>query len=50
MPASRIHLIRHGEVHNPDGVLFGSLPHFALSEVGQKMAASAAKELVASKS
>jgi broad specificity phosphatase PhoE len=50
MPASRIHLIRHGEVHNPDGVLYGRLPHFALSEVGQKMAATAAQELLASKS
>lgn len=49
MPASRIHLIRHGEVHNPDGVLYGRLPHFALSQVGQKMAATAAQELVASK-
>jgi broad specificity phosphatase PhoE len=49
MPASRIHLIRHGEVHNPDGVLYGRLPHFALSEAGHKMAATAAQELVASK-
>ena len=49
MPASRIHLIRHGEVHNPDGVLYGRLPHFALSEAGHNMAAAAAQELVASK-
>lgn len=49
MPASRIHLIRHGEVHNPDLVLYGRLPHFALSQVGQKMATAAAEELAASK-
>ena len=34
MPADRIHLIRHGEVHNPGGVLYGRLPHFRLSELG----------------
>ncbi|MEY4741527.1 MAG: hypothetical protein RL672_277, partial [Actinomycetota bacterium] len=28
MPADRIHLIRHGEVHNPGQVLYGRLPHF----------------------
>jgi broad specificity phosphatase PhoE len=45
MPATRIHLVRHGEVHNPDGVLYGRLPQFALSESGQKMADAAAAEL-----
>lgn len=48
MPATRIHLIRHGEVHNPSGVLYGRLPHFRLSERGHQMAKRAADELKAS--
>lgn len=48
MPATRIHLIRHGEVHNPSGVLYGRLPHFRLSELGHQMAKRAADELKAS--
>jgi len=47
MPASRIHLVRHGEVHNPGGVLYGRLPHFRLSERGHEMAKRAADELQA---
>jgi broad specificity phosphatase PhoE len=42
MPASRIHLVRHGEVHNPDGVLYGRLPGFGLSDLGKRMAATSA--------
>lgn len=45
MPATRIHLVRHGEVHNPDGVLYGRLPNFPLSELGEQMAMAAADEL-----
>jgi len=45
MPADRIHLIRHGEVHNPGGVLYGRLPHFRLSDLGHKMAKSAASKV-----
>ena len=45
MVADRIHLVRHGEVHNPEGVLYGRLPNFGLSDLGHKMAAEAAKEL-----
>jgi len=45
MPATHIHLVRHGEVHNPGGVLYGRLPHFHLSETGKVMAESAAKAL-----
>ena len=26
--------MRHGEVHNPDGVLYGRLPGYRLSELG----------------
>jgi broad specificity phosphatase PhoE len=33
-----IHLLRHGEVSNPGGVLYGRLPGYHLSEVGIKMA------------
>lgn len=39
-----VHLVRHGEVHNPDKILYGRLPDYHLSERGQRMAkASAAK-------
>jgi broad specificity phosphatase PhoE len=37
-----IHLLRHGEVHNPDGVLYGRLPGYHLSETGRLMAVAAA--------
>jgi broad specificity phosphatase PhoE len=33
-----VHLMRHGEVHNPTGVLYGRIPGFHLSELGRKMA------------
>ena len=33
-----VHLLRHGEVHNPTGVLYGRLPDFHLSDRGQAMA------------
>lgn len=42
-----LHLVRHGEVHNPEGVLYGRLPGFGLSELGLRMAESAARELAA---
>jgi len=38
MPQAIIHLLRHGEVHNPDAVLYGRLPEFHLSELGRQMA------------
>lgn len=37
-----VHLMRHGEVHNPEGVLYGRLPEFYLSELGHQMAQKAA--------
>ncbi|HWG03223.1 MAG TPA: histidine phosphatase family protein [Trebonia sp.] len=37
-----VHLLRHGEVHNPDGVLYGRLPGYRLSANGRQMAAAAA--------
>lgn len=33
-----VHLLRHGEVYNPDKVLYGRLPNFHLSELGRQMA------------
>jgi broad specificity phosphatase PhoE len=33
-----VHLLRHGEVHNPEGVLYGRLPGYRLSERGVAMA------------
>jgi broad specificity phosphatase PhoE len=40
-----VHLLRHGEVHNPDGVLYGRLPGYNLSDLGQQMAVRAAEAL-----
>ena len=40
-----VHLLRHGEVHNPDRVLYGRLPGFRLSELGQAQARVAAEFL-----
>ena len=37
-----IHLLRHGEVSNPSGVLYGRLPGFHLSPEGEHMAKTAA--------
>jgi broad specificity phosphatase PhoE len=37
-----VHLLRHGEVHNPEGVLYGRLPGFGLSELGMRQAQAAA--------
>ena len=39
---SIVHLVRHGEVANPGGILYGRLPGFRLSEDGQMMAKAAA--------
>lgn len=43
---TRIHLVRHGEVFNPEGVLYGRLPGFSLSERGTAMAALASAEIL----
>jgi broad specificity phosphatase PhoE len=37
-----VHLLRHGEVSNPDGVLYGRLPGYHLSANGRLMAEAAA--------
>ena len=41
-----IHLVRHGEVHNPGKVLYGRLPGFRLSDAGVQMAGAATRALV----
>ena len=46
MPADLVHLVRHGEVHNPDGrALRPHLEGFGLSDLGHRMAAAAADGL-----
>lgn len=40
-----VHLLRHGEVENPTGVLYGRLPNYHLSELGHQMAQRAADAL-----
>jgi broad specificity phosphatase PhoE len=40
-----VHLLRHGEVHNPTGVLYGRLPDFHLSALGQQMASRVARTI-----
>lgn len=48
MTSTIVHLLRHGEVHNPTKVLYGRLPNYHLSELGLKMAERVA-ETVASR-
>lgn len=45
---ARLHLVRHGEVHNPGGVVYSDLPDFPLSATGRRQAAAAAHHLAAS--
>lgn len=45
MTTNIVHVLRHGEVHNPTGVLYGRLPDFHLSERGRDMAARIADHL-----
>lgn len=33
-----VHVMRHGQVENPDGVLYGRIPGFGLSALGRQMA------------
>ncbi|MBI1759012.1 MAG: histidine phosphatase family protein [Actinobacteria bacterium] len=40
-----VHLLRHGEVDNPDGILYGRLPDFHLSGAGREMAGKVAAYL-----
>lgn len=47
MPADLVHLVRHGEVHNPEGILYGRIAGYHLSELGVRMADAAAQSLAA---
>ena len=40
-----VHLLRHGDVHNPDGILYGRLSGYRLSEWGRDQADVVAKAL-----
>ncbi|GAB2646167.1 hypothetical protein GCM10027088_24050 [Nocardia goodfellowii] len=40
-----VHVVRHGEVHNPRGILYGRLPGFALSVAGRAQAGAVARSL-----
>ena len=40
-----VHLVRHGEVENPKGVVYGRLPGYNLSEKGKRQAEEAARRL-----
>ncbi|MDR0959671.1 MAG: histidine phosphatase family protein [Propionibacteriaceae bacterium] len=39
MATTTVHLVRHGQVENPQHVLYGRLPNWHLSELGRAMAA-----------
>jgi broad specificity phosphatase PhoE len=43
--ATVVHLLRHGEVFNPDKILYGRLPGYRLSDLGARMAQVAADAL-----
>jgi broad specificity phosphatase PhoE len=45
MVATTVHLVRHGEVHNPDHILYGRAPGYRLSALGETMAEAAATHL-----
>ncbi|MCW2756986.1 MAG: histidine phosphatase family protein [Nocardioidaceae bacterium] len=45
MTTTVVHLLRHGEVHNPEGVLYGRLPGFRLSTRGEAMAERVAERI-----
>ncbi len=44
-PDTIVHLLRHGEVYNPDGVLYGRRDGFHLSELGRLMAERVAESV-----
>lgn len=45
MPSATVHLLRHGQVLNPDRLVYGRLPSYGLTELGARMAEAAAAEL-----
>lgn len=44
-PVTLVHVVRHGEVHNPEGILYGRLPGRHLSDRGRAMAQATADHL-----
>jgi broad specificity phosphatase PhoE len=40
-----VHVLRHGEVFNPEKILYGRLPGYLLSDLGTKMALAASDSL-----
>jgi broad specificity phosphatase PhoE len=46
MSRTVVHVLRHGEVYNPEKILYGRLPGYRLSELGVQMAKAAAESLV----
>ncbi|WP_080793289.1 histidine phosphatase family protein [Corynebacterium pacaense] len=42
MSSTIVHLVRHGEVHNPEKILYGRMPGYRLSERGRNQAAATA--------
>lgn len=45
MSRTIVHLLRHGKVHNPSGILYGRLPGFRLAASGRAMADGIADHL-----
>lgn len=43
MSTTIVHLVRHGEVHNPEKILYGRMPGYHLSSRGRSQAARTAK-------
>ena len=43
--STTLHLVRHGEVENPRGVIYGRLPGYHLSERGKRQAQQSAEHL-----
>jgi broad specificity phosphatase PhoE len=44
-PDTVVHLLRHGEVHNPEGILYGRMSGFHLSQLGRQMAERVAETI-----
>ena len=42
MSRTVVHVLRHGEVHNPDRILYGRIPGYGLSDSGAEMARTVA--------
>lgn len=40
-----VYLIRHGEVHNPEGIVYADLPGYGLSELGRTQAIETARRI-----